>query len=321
MKSREQCINSARAILNLLKSNDEQSAILLKWWMVLFYGFAASVVLFIDLCHYKAEDGPDLDIRRAELREALDLFKAVEHISSVSRNAIALLEGLMSVEPHIPSKPSKKRGASSQEGDEPFGQVVKRMIIDAHRNVSSPSGSQSSGSFGSPPNNYPIPLSPASSNTTLHHRSRSDSHIVSNFNSVATGISEYPPRISVPVNRNTGPSSPWTSSPQNYHHALSSSALLLTPSSRDQGQEGGGNTGGINSGSPFGLGWGLPGRDILAPTILFRESEMFEAGMRELDEVTMNELGQLLWSDDNFGMGRNTSVDGAWNLHEPNTYL
>lgn len=33
------------------------------------------------------------------------------------------------VEPHIPSKPSKKRGASSQEGDEPFGQVVKRMIV------------------------------------------------------------------------------------------------------------------------------------------------------------------------------------------------
>lgn len=33
------------------------------------------------------------------------------------------------VEPQIPSKPSKKRGASSQDGDEPFGQVVKRMIV------------------------------------------------------------------------------------------------------------------------------------------------------------------------------------------------
>ncbi|KAJ4480155.1 fungal-specific transcription factor domain-containing protein [Lentinula aciculospora] len=95
-KSREQCINSAKAILNLLKSNDEQSATLLKWWMVLFYGFAASVVLFIDLCHHKADNSPDLEMRRIELREALDLFKTVEHISSVSRNAIALLEGLLS---------------------------------------------------------------------------------------------------------------------------------------------------------------------------------------------------------------------------------
>lgn len=43
---------------------------------------------------------------------------------------------------------------------------------------------------------------------------------------------------------------------------------------------------------------------------------MFEAGMRELDEVTMNELGQLLWSDDSLGLGSNTSIDGGWNVHE-----
>jgi hypothetical protein len=40
-KSREQCVHSARAILNHLKSNREQSAILFKWWIVTFYGFAA----------------------------------------------------------------------------------------------------------------------------------------------------------------------------------------------------------------------------------------------------------------------------------------
>lgn len=38
-----------------------------------------SVVLFIDLCHCKVEDGPDLQLRRAELREALDLFKYVKN--------------------------------------------------------------------------------------------------------------------------------------------------------------------------------------------------------------------------------------------------
>ncbi|KIK53870.1 hypothetical protein GYMLUDRAFT_49165 [Collybiopsis luxurians FD-317 M1] len=318
-KSREQCINSARSILNLLKSNDEQSAILLKWWMVLFYGFAAAVVLFIDLCHYKADEGPDLEQRRAELREALDLFKTVEHISSVSRNAIALLEGLMSVEPDIPSKPSRKRRASSQEGDEPFGEVVKRMIIDANRTASSP-GSQSSGSFGSPQNKNSHIRSPSSSNTSLHQRSRSDPHVVSGFSSLATGINEYPPRISIPVERTRGSSvsSHWTP-PAN--RALSTNSLLL-PSSEQGGQSGqdGNMVAGDMSGlSSFGLGWGLPGRDVLAPTILFRESEMFEAGMRELDEVTMNELGQLLWSDDSLGYGKNPIIDGGWNTNKTNS--
>jgi hypothetical protein len=34
-----------------------------------------AVVLFIDLCHQKAGDRPDLEIRRVQLREALNMFK------------------------------------------------------------------------------------------------------------------------------------------------------------------------------------------------------------------------------------------------------
>ncbi|PBK89251.1 hypothetical protein ARMGADRAFT_336462 [Armillaria gallica] len=149
VKSREQCIASAQAILDHLKSDDEQSAILLKWWIVLFYGFAAAVVLFIDLCHQKAaDDGRCLDQRRAELRQALDLFKTAEHISVVSRNAIALLEGLLTAEPDLPSKPSRKRGRDKKDHEsegEPFERIAKRMIIDASKNSSSP-GSVSAGS-------------------------------------------------------------------------------------------------------------------------------------------------------------------------------
>ncbi|KAJ6601447.1 fungal-specific transcription factor domain-containing protein [Mycena vulgaris] len=141
--SRIQCVNSATAILDYLKSDNEQSALLLKWWLVLFYGFAAAVVLFIDLCHQKADDQPDLEMRRVQLREALDLFKTAEHVSAVSRNAIALLEGLLTVEPGMPSKPSRKRGATD---DEPFERVVKRMIIDASRNLTMPSSHSSNGS-------------------------------------------------------------------------------------------------------------------------------------------------------------------------------
>lgn len=44
VKSREQCVQSAKAILGYLKTNHAQSAILLKWWIVLFYGFAAASI-------------------------------------------------------------------------------------------------------------------------------------------------------------------------------------------------------------------------------------------------------------------------------------
>ncbi|KAF9073319.1 fungal-specific transcription factor domain-containing protein [Rhodocollybia butyracea] len=288
-KSRERCIHSAREILNLLKSNNEQSAILLKWWMVLFYGFAASVVLFIDLCHHKVDNGPDLDFRRAELREALDLFKTVEHISSVSQNAIALLEGLLRVEPDILAKPSKKRGASSQETDESFGQVVKRMIVDAHRTGMSSPTSQSSGSLDPPLNRQSLPLSPTGLNAASFHH---------HCSSAVAGL--YPSRIPVPVDHSAGPSmsSQWTSTQYSTQHTMSPNGLPLTLSEYDLGQDGFG----------LGLGWGLPGRDVLAPNILFREAEMFEASMRELDEVTMDELGQLLWSDDGSGLEAN----GRW---------
>ncbi|KAF8215783.1 fungal-specific transcription factor domain-containing protein [Mycena galopus ATCC 62051] len=138
VESRIQCVNSATAILDYLKSDSEQSALLFKWWLVLFYGFAAAVVLFIDLCHQKADDRPDLDVRRIQLREAIDLFKTSEfkHVSAVSRNAIALLEGLLAAEPRMSSKPSRKRGAPD---DEPFERVVKRIVIDASRNFTVPS--------------------------------------------------------------------------------------------------------------------------------------------------------------------------------------
>ncbi|KAJ7204411.1 fungal-specific transcription factor domain-containing protein [Mycena pura] len=160
LPSRIQCVESATAILDYLKSDDEQSAILLRWWIVLFYGFAAAVVLFIDLCHQKADDRPDLEIRRVQLREALDLFKTAEHVSAVSRNATTLLQRLFEVEPAMPSKPSRKRGATD---DEPFERVVKRLIIDASRQKTAPGPSGASpmslpSSSGSPVNAMSSPL-------------------------------------------------------------------------------------------------------------------------------------------------------------------
>ncbi|KAJ7610886.1 fungal-specific transcription factor domain-containing protein [Roridomyces roridus] len=157
--SRVQCVKSATAILNYLKS-DGESTILLKWWVTLFYGFAA------------AEGQPDLETRRVQLREALDLFKTAEHISAVSRNAIALLDGLLAVEPTMSSQPSRKRAAPD---DEPFERVVKRLIIDASRNLTIP-GNASSHSSGSDLGSHSVRTSMSSSpvNSFAGHASGND---------------------------------------------------------------------------------------------------------------------------------------------------
>jgi hypothetical protein len=201
-KSRVQCVESARTIVNLLKSDDEQSAILLKWWIVLFYGFAAAVVLFIDLCHHKS-DGADLALRRAELQEALALFKTAEHVSAVSRNAIALLEGLVGAEPELSSKPAatsnKKRSAPSDGTEErdqgPFEQIVKRIIVDASKSIGSPSMSQK---HSSPPT-IPSPInstssySPTASQLPLHSHPASRSS--SGQHASPANVQSIPPSI------------------------------------------------------------------------------------------------------------------------------
>ncbi|KAK7435698.1 hypothetical protein VKT23_019531 [Stygiomarasmius scandens] len=296
-KSRDQCISSARAILNYLKSNDEHSAILLKWWIVLFYGFAASVVLFIDLCHQKADDAPDLEYRRAELREALDLFKTAEHISTVSRNAIVLLEGLMSAEPEIPSKPSRKRSAPDDD-DEPFERIVKRMIVDANRNVGTP-GSQSS--FGSPTNARSSPIA-----ASFGHQ-RSNSSRSGSFSSGSGINSGYPARTQVPISnyhRRSSSSGLQTSWPYN----SSNGSPVQSPRQRITGlpspphSNAQPHSAAASMVPGFNLGWGQPGRDALAPGVLFRDSGIFDASMKDFDEVTINELGQMLWSADGYGI-------------------
>ncbi|KAF9258390.1 hypothetical protein L218DRAFT_731914 [Marasmius fiardii PR-910] len=121
----EQCVRSARAILHYLKSTPEQSVVFLRWWLVMFYGFGAAVVLFIDLCHLKAKNLAAVESRRVELREALNLFKITQNASTVSQNAIALLEGMLAVcEP----RSSKKRRA---EFHSPMERIAKRIMVES----------------------------------------------------------------------------------------------------------------------------------------------------------------------------------------------
>ncbi|KAL0569118.1 hypothetical protein V5O48_012854 [Marasmius crinis-equi] len=131
-RSTEQCINSARAILHYLKSTPEQSAIFLKWWLVMFYGFGAAVVLFIDLCHLRSENPSAVESRRVELQEALNLFKITQNPTPVSQNAIALLEGMLAVGEN---RSSRKRGA---DGNLPMERIAKRIMVDATSVAPSP---------------------------------------------------------------------------------------------------------------------------------------------------------------------------------------
>jgi hypothetical protein len=44
---------------------------------MLFMCMLQAVVLFVDLCHLQTDGQPNLETRRAQLREALDLLKSV----------------------------------------------------------------------------------------------------------------------------------------------------------------------------------------------------------------------------------------------------
>ncbi|KAG7088968.1 hypothetical protein E1B28_012913 [Marasmius oreades] len=131
--STEQCIDSARAVLHYLKSTPEQSAIFLKWWLVMFYGFGAAVVLFIDLCHLRSENPAAVESRKVELQEALNLFKMTQNASTVSQNAIALLEEMLVVsEPRTLN--TRKRAS---EGNDSMERIAKRTMVESHISGSS----------------------------------------------------------------------------------------------------------------------------------------------------------------------------------------
>ncbi|KAL0062845.1 hypothetical protein AAF712_010301 [Marasmius tenuissimus] len=181
-KSTEQCIDSARAILHYLKSTPEHSAIFLKWWLVMFYGFGAvsgsalgficltlklvepqAVVLFIDLCHLKTENPSAVESRKMELKEALNLFKLTRNVSTVSQNAIALLEGMLAV--GDPRGSSRKRGAP---GSIPMERIAKRIMVDA-ANTGVPAQAVNSNASDAPRQECRPPYHPASSNMAKIH--------------------------------------------------------------------------------------------------------------------------------------------------------
>lgn len=93
-------MHSARSIQVLLKTAEKASPILLGTWLVLFYGFGAAVVTFIDLCHGTAAgDEASSAQKRQQIRDTVALLQAAKNISDAARGATALLEGLLGMQP------------------------------------------------------------------------------------------------------------------------------------------------------------------------------------------------------------------------------
>ncbi|KAM0751752.1 hypothetical protein T439DRAFT_324943 [Meredithblackwellia eburnea MCA 4105] len=129
--SKDRCVHSARSILSYIKIAGARAPEMLKNWLVLFLGFVASIVTFIDLTRV-----PSLETRTI-LREVLDLFKTAQMVSAAARNAVSLLEGLLAAEAEI-TQPSPVVGAKrrriqddSDTTDAPFTNVVNRLLLAA----------------------------------------------------------------------------------------------------------------------------------------------------------------------------------------------
>ncbi|KAM0788922.1 hypothetical protein ACM66B_003000 [Microbotryomycetes sp. NB124-2] len=117
--SRDRCVSSARAVLALIKISNQRCAELMRLWLVVYYGFVASVVCFVDLTRRPT------DATRAALTDALAAFRHVKKSSAAARNAATLLEGLLAAEQEVrdemmdaeaDTNPAKKRRLSNSDG-------------------------------------------------------------------------------------------------------------------------------------------------------------------------------------------------------------
>ncbi|KAF9254334.1 hypothetical protein L218DRAFT_968251 [Marasmius fiardii PR-910] len=291
-KSKEQCIASARAVLNILKSDPEQAGSLLKWWLIMFYGFAAAVVLFIDFCHLRGDDPAALEARKKELHDALNLFKQAQHLSGVSQNAITLLEGMMTAaEQRASSNGSRKR--SAPDDNERWDRVAKKTIVSANRMVGLTRSPQISGAVPSAiPSKYDAQSPELSSSS-----SSSKSADLTLLSPMTRSFPSPPP---VPYHSSLSPHTPSTSS--HSPHPFS-----------QPGGGGGGGGGGVvwshttststlshshSHHSHQGHGHGHGGRDVFGDhggMFSAKDWNLLDSTAKVFDDVTISELG-LLWS-------------------------
>ncbi|KAG7091752.1 hypothetical protein E1B28_008153 [Marasmius oreades] len=132
-KSKEECISSAKSILNYFKSYPEHFEQLLRWRTVMSYGFAAVVVLFMDLCHHKQTDPSSIEGRRNEFEEASAVLRSgiAKCKSGLSQDSLRLMERMIKAcsAPTSISESSKKRATPDSESDESFERMAKKILF------------------------------------------------------------------------------------------------------------------------------------------------------------------------------------------------
>ncbi|WRT70065.1 uncharacterized protein IL334_007059 [Kwoniella shivajii] len=130
-QSTEQCVRSARTLLTLYETARITAPTLVNYWLVLFYAFAAAVVIFIQLCHSDREGREECKIL---LFRAMDLFRAVREVSAAARNAVVILESLLTAEASLAAEGNydtlygHANGGTAPEEDSLFRRAVRRVL-------------------------------------------------------------------------------------------------------------------------------------------------------------------------------------------------
>ncbi|KAK1215651.1 hypothetical protein PQX77_021715 [Marasmius sp. AFHP31] len=131
--SKQQCIGSAKAVIKYLKYDPSLTGMLLRRWTVMFYGFSAAVVLLIDFCHQRGLNS--IEESKKELQGALNVFRTAQVVSTISQNAIVILEAMIANAEQSLAYHDKRADISER-----WNQVAKQTIAEA--NSSSKFGDQ-----------------------------------------------------------------------------------------------------------------------------------------------------------------------------------
>ncbi|TIB76480.1 hypothetical protein E3Q23_01853 [Wallemia mellicola] len=118
--STQACVASAKTLLALMKEGRKYNWPASRWWVVLIQCWTASIVILIDL--FYTSDVHEAEAKSKEVREALVIFRDIQHVSTVAKKAVLTLDRLLEEdkERRADSTASKKRKISI-EGFTPIG--------------------------------------------------------------------------------------------------------------------------------------------------------------------------------------------------------
>ncbi|WWD22223.1 hypothetical protein CI109_106714 [Kwoniella shandongensis] len=126
-RSSHQCVSSARTILALYETLRVTAPSMMSYWLVLFYEFAAAVVIFIHICN--CEPGEREESHLILLR-ALDVLKGARGVSAAARNATSILESLLTAWSSLTAEEGvRPMNGQSRVDDEIKEETLFRKIV------------------------------------------------------------------------------------------------------------------------------------------------------------------------------------------------